>query len=102
VKVSNKMASNSKAISLNDIVLNGIMRVIEKRDTNMWAGTMTELNSALVKTLNNKQSDMLPGSPGALRIVVNRIVNRLRSRGISVRFARTTDHVRTRYVRFTR
>lgn len=94
------MASNSKAISLDDIVLNGIIRVIERRDTSMWTGTMTGLRSALVRVLSEKQSDMLPGSPGALRVAVNRVVNRLRSRGISVRFARTTDHVRTRYVRF--
>lgn len=94
------MALNSKNVTLDDVVLNGIIRVIDKRDNRIWTGTMTELGSSLVRVLSKKQSVMLPGSPGALRIVVNRVVNRLRSRGVSVRFARTTDHVRTRYVRF--
>ena len=94
------MASNSKVISLDDTVLNGIIKVIDRKDNMMWKGTMTELSTVLVRVLGKKRSTILPGSPGALRIVVNRVINRLRSRGISVRFARTTDHVRTRYVRF--
>ena len=94
------MASNSKIISLDDTVLNGIIKVIDRKDNMMWKGTMTELSTVLVRVLGKKRSTILPGSPGALRVVVNRVINRLRSRGISVRFARTTDHVRTRYVRF--
>ena len=94
------MASNSKVISLDNTVLNGIIKVIDRKDNMMWKGTMTELSTVLVRVLGKKRSTILPGSPGALRIVVNRVINRLRSRGISVRFARTTDHVRTRYVRF--
>ena len=94
------MTSNSKNISLDNVVLNGIIRVIDRKDNMVWTGTMTELGSSLVRVLSKKQSAMLPGSPGALRVVINRVINRLRSRGVSVRFARTTDHVRTRYVRF--
>jgi hypothetical protein len=96
------MASNGKANIVDNIVLDGIISVVENSTARMWAGTMTELDSALVRVLSKKQSAVLPGSPGALRVVINRVVNRLRNRRVSVRFARTTDHVRTRYVRFTR
>lgn len=96
------MASNSKSNTVDEIVLNGIISVVENSKSRTWAGTMTELNSVLVKVLNKKQSGMLPGSPSALRVVINRVVNRLRNRSVSVRFARTTDHGRTRYVRFAR
>lgn len=100
MKVSNKMTSNSKTNSLDNAVVDGVIRVIDRSNVQAWTGTMTELNSALVKVLGKKQSLVLPGSPGALRVVVNRVANRLRSRGVSVRFARTTDRNRTRYVRF--
>ena len=104
------MASNSKTstrecssqISIDDVVLNSILTVVERHDARVWQGTMTELNSALARVLGRRRSTVLPGSPGALRTVTNRVINRLRSRGISVRFVRTTDHTRTRLVRFAR
>lgn len=104
------MASNSKTstrenssqISIDDVVLNSILTVVERHDSRVWLGTMTELNSALARVLGRRRSAVLPGSPGALRTVTNRVINRLRSRGISVRFVRTTDHTRTRLVRFAR
>ena len=96
------MASNSKQINnSNEVVMQGVLSIIGNKNKT-WTGTMTELNAALNRTLGRKQSQMLPGSPAALRIVMNRVANRLRARGISVRFARTTDHMRTRYVRFVR
>jgi hypothetical protein len=105
-KVSNNMASNSKTnttnINVDDVVLNGILEVLKKSNVKVWSGTMTELNSALVRVLGRKRSEILPGSPGALRTVTNRVVNRLRNRKVSVKFVRTTDHTRTRLVRFTR
>ena len=100
------MVSNSKtnAVSTNvdDVVLNGILEVLKKNNAKVWSGTMTELNSALVRVLGRSRSQILPGSPGALRTVTNRVVNRLRNRKISVKFVRTTDHTRTRLVKFTR
>lgn len=106
MKVSNKMALNSKndtaSVNVNDVVLNGILEVVKKNNAKVWLGTMTELNSALVRVLGRKRSEILPGSPSALRTVTNRVVNRLRNRKISVKFVRTTDHTRTRLVRFTR
>jgi len=93
------MASNSRIMNVDEAVMTGVLSIINRRT---WTGTMTELNSILKKVLGRRQSQVLPGSPGALRIVLNRVVNRLRNRKISVRFARTTDHTRTRFVKFSR
>jgi hypothetical protein len=104
VKVSNKMASNSKTnsvqTSVDDVVFGSIRTLVGRQ--RVFLGTMTELSVALTRVLGRKNSKVLPGSPGALRVVVNRVVNRLRNRSISVRFTRTTDHARTRLVRFAR
>lgn len=101
------MASNSKAMarritvmnSVDDIVFRSVSSVVERES--MWIGTMTELSTAINRVASKRQRTMLPGSPSALRTVINRVVNRLRNRGIGVRFIRTTDHGRTRLVRFT-
>ena len=97
------MASNSSRImSVDEAVMTGVLSIINGNNARTWTGTMTELNSILKKVLGRRQSQVLPGSPGALRIVLNRVVNRLRNRRIGVRFARTTDHTRTRFVKFSR
>jgi len=94
--------SNSKIINVDEAVMTGVLSMINDGSINTWTGTMTELNSTLRKILGRRQSQVLPGSPGALRVVLNRVVNRLRNRRIGVRFARTTDHTRTRFVKFSR
>jgi hypothetical protein len=97
------MASDSKqTISVNEVVVQGVLSVINNQTDSIWTGTMTQLRSNLKKALDRKQSQMLPRSPSALRVVMNRVANRLRARGISVKFARTTDHTRTRFVKFAR
>ena len=100
------MALNSKndtvSVNVDDVVLNGILEVVKKNNAKIWLGTMTELNSALVRVLGRKNSSDLPKSPSSLRVVLNRIANRLRNRSVGVRFVRSPDHSRTRYVRFTR
>lgn len=88
-------------INVDEIVLGKICTVIRDQSESNWIGTMSRLMTALNKVSSKRQREILPGSPGALRVVINRIINRLRNRGIGVRFARTTDHARTRYVRFT-
>lgn len=98
------MASNSKTqirrnneiSTVDDIVLRGIMSVVESLSM-AWRGTMTELFTDVNRMLSKKQRLQSPGSPSALRVVLNRIVNRLRSRGISVKFGRASDG--TRFVR---
>ena len=87
---------------VNDVVLGGILTVLDRSNVRSWSGTMTQLQTTLVRVVGKKNSTVLPGSPGALRVVINRVVNRLRSRSVSVRFSRTPDHARTRFVRFSR
>jgi len=100
------MKNRSKIIRRNDtvdnIVFRGIVSIVERQSSNNWMGTMTSLTAALNRVLSQHQRTILPGSPSALRLVINRVVNRLRSRGVGVRFGRTTDHSRTRFVKFTR
>ena len=86
---------------VNEIVFRGIISIMEGQSGSNWTGTMTNLTTALNRVSSKRQRTLLPGSPGALRVVINRVVNRLRNRGIGVRFGRTTDHARTRYVRFS-
>jgi len=92
-----KNSSIETELSVDDIVVNGIKQTFMNKPSGSWMGTMTELQSILNKSMGESN---LPGSPSALRVVLNRTVNRLRSRGISVKFARTTDSARTRYVKF--
>ena len=92
---------NTVENSVDSTVLNGVLSMLERRSESAWSGTMTDLNSALVRVLGRKKSEVLPKSPSSLRVVLNRIANRLRSRSVGVRFVRSSDHSRTRYVRFT-
>jgi hypothetical protein len=99
--MANSKTNNRRITAINnvdDIVFRSVSTIVERQDT--WMGTMTELSSAINRVASKRQRTILPGSPGALRIVINRVVNRLRNRGISVRFIRTPDHGRTRLVRF--
>jgi hypothetical protein len=104
------MASNSKVSvrksavtnTVDDVVFRGISSVVERQSVGTWVGTITNLTTALNRVLSKKQRVILPGSPGALRVVINRVVNRLRNRGIGVKFGRTSDHMRTRFVKFAR
>lgn len=101
------MTSNSKTNvrkNNDDLVLNSILTMLNA-STKVWIGTMTEVNAnigPITSTLMGRSARKnLPGSPAALRVVLNRIAPRLRSRGIGVKFLRSTDHTRTRLVRFT-
>jgi len=96
------MVSNNKQVSVDEVVFNNVLSVLRKHSSRTWTGTMTDLSAALVKAVGKRQANTLPGSPSALRVVLNRVVNKLRAKKVSVKFARTTDHMRTRYVKFTR
>jgi hypothetical protein len=96
------VVSVSQENNVDELVFRGIMSMTESQSTSSWTGTMTRLTSALNRVLSKRQRTFLPGSPSALRLVINRVANRLRSGGVGVRFGRTTDHSRTRFVRFTR
>jgi hypothetical protein len=94
-----KMASNTET-NVNDLVVNGVLTVVSSRES--WTGTMTQLGVAIRKVTDRSHRKMLPGSPSALRVVLNRVLNRLRTRKVRAIFGRTTDHARTRYVQFSR
>lgn len=87
------MTSSKTTQSIDNTILTGVLSLLD--DQNKWTGTMTALNSKLARILG--KSTTLPQSPSALRMVLNRIQNRLRSRGVSVQFGRTAN---TRYVKF--
>jgi hypothetical protein len=93
--------SSDGEIDVNELVFTKMNMFMGNQAGSNWTGTMSKLLTVLNKISSKNQRETLPGSPGALRIVINRIANRLRNRGIGVRFARTTDHARTRYVKFT-
>lgn len=84
--------------NVDDIVFRSVSSIVERQD--VWMGTMTELSAAINRVASKRQRTILPGSPSALRIVINRVINRLRNRGVSVKFIRSSDHGRTRLVRF--
>jgi hypothetical protein len=94
-----KMASNTET-NVNDLVLNGVLTVISNHES--WTGTMTQLGAAIRKVTERSNRKMLPGSPSALRVVLNRVLNRLRTRKVRATFGRTPDHARVRYVQFSK
>lgn len=100
------MVLNSKTKSrksdINEVVFSAVSSVVKKHKVSTWVGTMTDLSAAISKVISKKQKTLLPGSPSALRVALNRVVRRLRSKGIAVKFGRTTDHNRTRFVKFAR
>ena len=85
---------------VNEMIFTKINTIVSNQSGSNWTGTMTNLMTALNKVSSKRQRALLPGSPGALRVVINKVANRLRNRGIGVRFGRTTDHARTRFVKF--
>lgn len=95
------MASNNRENGqLSDVILTGVLALLNRRTSGVWAGTMSELDNSLTKVLGKKVPENWPGSPSALRVALNKTVNRLRVRSVAVRFGRSTDHTRTRYVKF--
>lgn len=95
------MISNSKT-NMEQIVLNGVLSVVNSQHENsIWTGTMTDLQNQISKNLSRSERKNLPGSPAALRIVLNRIVNRIRNKRVGVKFYRTPGFARTRLVKFS-
>ena len=88
-------------LSVEDVVFNGVMDIVSRRNVKSWTGTMTALSQELVRVVGRRNSDKLPGSPSALRVVLNRVVSRLRVRRIGVQFSRQ-GHFSTRIVKFSK
>jgi hypothetical protein len=92
--VNNSKASDNKNNVL-DLIFKGVLTILKRKNT--WVGTMTQLNDSLVRVLGKRASTSLPKSPSALRVSLNKTLNRLRNRSISVKFGRTNS---ARYVKF--
>lgn len=95
--MKNRKVENQVEVNVDDVVVQGIAS-FKENGTEVWTGTMTALQKALSKSLGKRQAQFLPGSPSALRVVIDRSVRRLRARGVSVKFDRANDRIRTRIV----
>lgn len=85
-------------VTRNTTIFNGVLQVIRSSKNGEWVGTMTQLRSQVSKLVGK---DVVPGSPSAMRVVVNRILSRIRKAGVSVKFGLANNESRTRYVKFT-
>jgi len=85
---------------MNEMTFKSVLNMLKKQPR--WIGTMSDLRASLNKMLNRREKTLMPSSPSALRMVLNRVVNRLRNQGVSVKFGRANDHIRTRFVKFSR
>lgn len=87
-------------VEVENALVKSVVSMLEKRST-PWIGTMTDLNGVVVKQVGKTGvPSTWPRSPSALRVVLNRVVNRIRNAGVSVRFVRSPDHERNRLVVF--
>lgn len=92
-------------VDVSDVVVTNLLTFLGKKgllggEGSEWSGTMTDLRNQLVRTAGKVQARNLPQSASALRVVLNRVVNRVRARGVSMKFIRSPDYNRTRLVRF--
>jgi hypothetical protein len=90
----------SKTNNVNEVVFRGVLTALQRTNKEQWVGTMTDLSSVISRSITRQQRALLPGSPSALRVVINRVVNRIRNQGIGVRFGRAPNRMRTRFVKF--
>jgi hypothetical protein len=88
-------STTTRSINVDRAVVNNIKQqvidLLNSTKNGQWIGTMTDLSGKIRTGIR---------SPSYFRRVLNVIVPSIRNAGVSVRFGRTTDHSRTRYVRF--
>jgi hypothetical protein len=89
--------STTKSKEIQDILFTSVTKMLRKKSK--FVGTMTDLN--LVVARMQGINGTLVSTPSALRVVLNKVVNRLRNAGVSVRFTRSTDKARSRLVKFS-
>ena len=87
---------NSNMVREN-VILNAVLDLVRNSDDEVWFGTMTNLRASILGAVSKDDVVIIPKSASALRVVLNRVVNRLRVRKISVKFGR--NHF-DKYVRF--
>lgn len=79
-----------------DAVRERVLTLVDRKSE--FVGTMTDLDRALTSGIRRAAPSVWPGSPSTLRKVLNTVVSSLRKSGVSVKFGRTPDHERTRFV----
>ncbi len=84
------------SISVDNLVVDHVASFA--KSSQIWEGTMTELGDQIRTIVNRSSRKNLPGSPSALRKVIDRNIRRIRARGVTVQFTRTADKSRTRLV----
>jgi hypothetical protein len=94
----NQTKKQHKNQMLDTLVL-GVQRLMKRRSTALVL-TMTQLDKVLQNQLSSLPQNW-PGSPSALRVSLNQVLNRLRNAGVKVRFYRSTNHTRTRLAMFS-
>jgi hypothetical protein len=89
--------NNNENKQISDAIFHGVKMIMKRRVTPLTT-TMTQLNETLMNNMNVPAN--WPGSASALRVALNKVLNRIRNSGVSVRFSRAPEHMRTRLVRF--
>lgn len=90
------MSNSTNQLTVDNVVVETVAAFVQAN--NEWAGTMTQLSKKIARVANRVNRSYLPGSPSALRKVIDRNIRRIRSRGISAQFNRSSDRSRTRIV----
>jgi hypothetical protein len=87
-----------------DTVLDVQTRILTllDRKNGEWAGSMTELSTALTSGIRRSTPNYWPTNPSTVRRVLNTVAPTLRRSGVRVVFGRETNHFRKRFVRLER
>jgi hypothetical protein len=95
-----KTATTATKTNLDSVFVSGVARLLRNK-ASTWTGSMTELEASLRKVVR-RQNVSWPSNPRAMRATVDRLLPDLKKAGVKVRFGRTNDHNRKRFVEFGR
>jgi hypothetical protein len=95
------MTTKQKTAALAKEVQTRILALLTRKN-GTWNGSMTELNQAITTGIRRAVPTTWPGSPSILRRIVNKALYSLRKAGVKVQFGRTPDHMRKRFVNFSK
>jgi hypothetical protein len=97
MRTTNRTVKVSVSPELSEAIQTRIITLLDRKNGS-WNGTMTDLNAAITSGLRKTAPSFWPGSPSALRRVMNVVAPRLRRAGVRVQFTRDSSHFRTRIV----
>lgn len=83
-------------INVNDEIMNSVLNLVNVEKE--WTGTMTDLATKIKNKVAKDVRSEFPKTARNLRVSLNKIVYRLRSRGVSVKFNKSHG---TRLVTFS-